>query len=710
MKNFFTAFLLILAAGALSAQLTINVSGTVTDPMGTGVANVDIMIYTDSFPTGGVYSNVVQTDVNGDYSDSFQVPTFLTQGVFWVTMVDCNGNYLTQMFAWNPGSTDFTADFVYCANGACDVAVTATQVPGTILYNLAANATGAAPFTYSWSTGETTQTITVDTSGTYCVTITDNTGCESSDCVTVVIGTGGGCDVTIQNNPAGPLTAVASGQAPFSYLWNTGQTTQVIQPNASGTYCVTITDASGCTSSDCYVYDPMGGDSCSLFLVQVGPFIEAVGYGAMPYTIVWSNGAVGDSIVPLLGGTYCATLTDAEGCTSTDCLVFDPDTTCSVSLYSFPVQGSTGYQVGVAPNGAPPFTYLWSTGETTANIFVNSSGTYCVTVTDANGCEAEDCLTLALIDQYQVSGIVWPGDTINNIPLVGLAYLIVYDPMAGTLTAIDTVPLQNTPFGFSGYDFGDVPAGDYLVKVALDPSSPGYATNLPTYYVSELFWNNAASITVPYVGVAGFDVFLVQGNNPGGPGFIGGSVDDGANFGGGNEEAGQSGGSSPLEGISILLLNEFDDPIAHTATDANGEFGFDNLAWGTYQVIVEVVGLEQGITWVTIGPDNPTAQVHFEVTEEGITTGILEQLARQSLALFPNPATEQLNLVLDAPEAAQLQVQIVAATGQILSSRVLELSAGRNQLALEVRDLPSGVYFLQLTEGEAVLTTRWIKQ
>ncbi len=143
-----------------------------------------------------------------------------------------------------PINLDFTSTDVDCfgnANGSATV--TATN--------------GTPPYSYLWSTGATTQSITGLPAGTYTVTVTDENGngCEVNGSVTIsqpallslsataipesLPGAGdGSIDLT-----------VSGGTTPYSYLWSNGETTQDIQNLTAGTYTVTVTDENSCTAS-----------------------------------------------------------------------------------------------------------------------------------------------------------------------------------------------------------------------------------------------------------------------------------------------------------------------------------------------------------------------------------------------------------------------------------------------------------------------------
>ena len=91
--------------------------------------------------------------------------------------------------------------------------------------------------------------------------------------------------------------------------------------------------------------------------------------------------------------------------------------------------------------------------------------------------------------------------------------------------------------------------------------------------------------------VFGIDINMVAGDNPGGPGFIGGSIADGA---------GKS--LSELGGIMVILLDANGNPVGFTHTDEDGNYSFDNLAYGTYTIHVEILNIPSEQQTVTIRP------------------------------------------------------------------------------------------------------------
>ncbi|GIV34393.1 MAG: hypothetical protein KatS3mg031_1928 [Chitinophagales bacterium] len=98
---------------------------------------------------------------------------------------------------------------------------------------------------------------------------------------------GPGCNVTVTIGPGpcmGPLpslmAAASGGSSPYTYLWNTGATGPILCNLQPGTYCVTVTDAQGCSASACEV---VGGTTCQ------ASFTTQSGSASTPLTVQFNN-------------------------------------------------------------------------------------------------------------------------------------------------------------------------------------------------------------------------------------------------------------------------------------------------------------------------------------------------------------------------------------------------------------------------------------
>lgn len=276
----------------------------------------------------------------------------------------------------------------------------AEQPPGSgDLFTVATG--GATPYTFSWSTGETTANISGATqAGTYTVTVTDDEGCVAEN--EIIVAEPDPCEsltAQIEGSAAGILIAnIAGGTSPYAYSWSTGETTSSITVTAAGTYTLMVTDAQGCTIEQDITIT--GVDLCLSLVTEIaenpnGNLTANTTGGSTPYTYVWSTGEATSSISVAAGGMFSVTVTDANGCTVVDdILAAGSDPCLSFTALITEQPPGSGALFTSATGGTFPFVYLWSTGATTSSITVTTGGTYSVTITDSAGCIAEDDIQL----------------------------------------------------------------------------------------------------------------------------------------------------------------------------------------------------------------------------------------------------------------------------------------------------------------------------
>jgi len=266
---------------------------------------------------------------------------------------------------------------------------------------------GSAPYTYSWSNGATTQNLTAIPSGSYTVTVTDANGCTATATAVitqpaaalaatttqVMIACFGGNTGSVNMTPTG-------GTAPYTYVWTGGSTAQSAIGVPAGTYTVTVTDANGCTTTvTATITQPQAPLTLTNTQTNVSCFGNSTGAinltpagGTPAYTYLWSNNATTQNLTSLPAGTYSVVVTDANGCTANASVtIIQPQTGLTVTTTQTNVLcfgNSTGAINATPSGGSAPYTYSWSNGATTQNLTAIPSGSYTVTVSDANGCTA----------------------------------------------------------------------------------------------------------------------------------------------------------------------------------------------------------------------------------------------------------------------------------------------------------------------------------
>lgn len=108
---------------------------------------------------------------------------------------------------------------------------------------------GAGFSNYLWNTGDTSQSITIDSGGVYSVTVTDSYGCSNSASANVTVGTSLTLTLTDVSFCSGDSAILDAGFPGNTYLWSNGATTQTITVSSTGSYGVTVTDPAGCSGS-----------------------------------------------------------------------------------------------------------------------------------------------------------------------------------------------------------------------------------------------------------------------------------------------------------------------------------------------------------------------------------------------------------------------------------------------------------------------------
>ncbi len=308
---------------------------------------------------------------------------------------------------------------------------------GTVGSTATVTASGGTPFAglnaynYAWTLngtpiGGNTATVSSFGAGQYIVTVTDSNSCAITD--TIVLNnppaivivkdsqnvrcfgeTNGKAWVTVSGGTPGPIT-------PYTIAWSGGVVTapgDTINNLLAGTYTVTVTDGRGCTAIDTFVISQppalgvtLATDSVSCFGGNDGRAWATASGGTGGFIYNWSpagtpTNATGDTIIGLSNLTYSITVTDNSGCFSTNSVTVPQPAQLLLTHDSLNVNcfgGNDGEAWVTASGGSPGYTYDWSGGTPTNatgdTIGILAAGTYTVTVTDGNGCEAFDTVTI----------------------------------------------------------------------------------------------------------------------------------------------------------------------------------------------------------------------------------------------------------------------------------------------------------------------------
>ena len=323
-------------------------------------------------------------------------------GTYTVTITDGNGCQIVEsatVTAPPPLTVDITSSNPDCGTGQTGSA-TATGMGGV------------PPYSYAWSNGATTQTISNLAPGVYTVSVTDQNSCVTTESVTIIaagdltlsVSTTGSADC---DGPTGTATVtVTGGTAPYTYAFsggiNNGSATAQFLP--AGNFSVTVTDANGCEAMADFTVGGLGGLEIAIDATPAacgqggGTAGVMIISGTGPFTYEWSTGATTPVITGLAGGTYSVTVIDANGCDDSETVTIDSGADIMVSGMSFDASCGNGADGSIAltvMGGDTPYSYSWSNGVTGTNILSNlAAGAYSVTVTDAGGCVTTETFTV----------------------------------------------------------------------------------------------------------------------------------------------------------------------------------------------------------------------------------------------------------------------------------------------------------------------------
>lgn len=206
------------------------------------------------------------------------------------------------------------------------------------------------------------------------------------------------------------------GTPPFSFSWSPGgSTNDTIQNLCPGTYTVTVTDANGtqATSSATVGSPPainlsVSGQNISCNGGSNGSVSANASGGSGPLSYLWSpGGSTSSSVNNLPAGTYVVTVTDTNNCSMQDSITLTEPSPLAASInVTTPLcPGTTSAALAASGSGGTPgYQYAWSNNQTGPNLNNIGQGFYLVTVTDANGCTAQDSITLNPPSPIQISG------------------------------------------------------------------------------------------------------------------------------------------------------------------------------------------------------------------------------------------------------------------------------------------------------------------
>lgn len=306
---------------------------------------------------------------------------------------------------------------------------------------------GTPPYSYNWSNGATTATISNLTAQMYSVTVTDANNCTFSSSYNVtepslMSAVTSATDVSCWGGSNGTAAVtVSGGTGPYTYSWSSGATLPNAMGLQAGTHTVTVTDFNYCTTSaTVVVQQPATAVQVSTVATNVtcnglsnGGAASVVSGGTPSYTYQWHpNGSTTADISNIAAGTYTLKVVDQKGCTATSSVVVKESAPMNINFVSHKnvscKNGADGTVTASVTGGATPYLYSWSNGGTTAAISNLTAQIYSVTVTDNLGCTATRSVTIT-----EPANFLGVGVTATNASCYGISDgMVASNPTGGT--------------------------------------------------------------------------------------------------------------------------------------------------------------------------------------------------------------------------------------------------------------------------------------
>jgi len=323
------------------------------------------------------------------------------------------------------------------------------------------------------------------------VIVRDNNGCTASAVVTItepllleISETHN--NVYCNGDSYGDIDiTVSGGTAPYNYDWDHipgTSNTEDVGTLSAGDYTVTVTDAESCSA----VRTVNIGSTINIEITDNHTDISCdegsdgtidlfiAGNGTGPYTFDWDNDGTGDfdddqNLSGLPAGIYNVTVRESLVCSQTHTVILtQPDTLTSTAIHTETTCNSLvdGTATAFVAGGTAPYSYTWSTGETTSTITGLSSGTYSVTVTDALDCQTISSTVIPFIAILNISTSLVSNYSGEDITCVGASDgFALVEVAAGTGTGPFDYLWSN---GANIANLNNVGADEYYVTVTDD--------------------------------------------------------------------------------------------------------------------------------------------------------------------------------------------------------------------------------------------------
>jgi Leucine-rich repeat (LRR) protein len=496
-----------------------------------------------------------------------------------------------------------------------------------------------------------------------------------------------------------------------TYIWNTLDTSSMITVNTSNSYIVSITGR-GCIMVDTIsviVSQPIfsvNQTDTSLCAEDNGNEVTISTANDSPYTYQWNTGSTDTIISNLSIGTYFVAVMDSNNCTLTDTIqVIEPSgissniLSDSVSCY----QGNDGAVSVIAIGGTPNYTYSWSNGSNSISSNSFSTGTYIITVTDANNCFHLDTVNIGepnlIISSFDT--IICNGNLFEGYNITGI-FIDTFSTSDGC-DSVRTLNLIVNPTQTTSLNQVICQGQSFTIGTSIYTASGTYTNTLQTWQGcdSTVTLNLIANVTDSTVindTICAGTVYDFDGTTINASGIYQ------------NVYVNTEGCDSivildllittPLIITDSTVINMIGNALGSIDITASGGIQPYSYLWSNGAITEDITNLLIDFYAVTI-TDAIGCQVDYSF---GIVN-TKNELSFNVFNIYPNPTTGQFSVnAAFATPLDDVRLEVRSINGQLVRNIELGNNVIKIQENLNLDDLPSGSYIIMLRSIDELVT------
>ncbi|MBP7808822.1 MAG: T9SS type A sorting domain-containing protein [Bacteroidia bacterium] len=552
--------------------------------------------------------------------------------------------------------------------------------------------TASGATTYSWSTGQTTNTIILfpGFAPTYNYTVTGTSlGCTNTKTITINVITTP--TVTVSANPniicTGNTTTITATGA-TTYSWNTSATTNSISVSPTVTTTYSVVGYNGACSNTRTITitnnTPNVNLSTTSSTICSGSTVTLSASGASTYSWNTSSTSSSISVSPTISTNYTVTGT-TSGCTNTKTIAINVTTSPTVITSASSNTICTGNTTTITATGAT--TYSWNTTATTSSITVSPTVTTTYTVTGVNG-SCSDTKTVTITNNTPNLNV---SATSTNICTGGTATLTASGATtyswntSATTAAINVSPTSSTTYTVTGTTGACSTTSTIPVNVTsainlniastMSVSCSGAPVVLTASGASTYTWNTGPNTTTISVSPTSSTNYTVTGT------------------------------SGTCNGSTVITIGASTNPTVNSITSSSlicslptqqsatlTASGATTYSWNTGATTAAIT-VSPGITTTyTVTGYNAQGCMNTSIITQSVSlcTGVDELNSANEIIIFPNPSNGEFTV-----KGVNGNFEIINSIGQ-----TIYISDLNDSEEVKITSLAQGIYYLKIKDSK----------